>query len=234
MSEEDTIRAEVGEAVTKAHRALAAARQGIVDLQPRLRESIDRAGDAQLGVAQAAICEPERLNWHLAQAGRVFEAIAARTQESNRLLEEVVESLNTAAHHLERVHRHAQLDPETQRWVEPQVNAVAELLLVSQRLVSTARSHIEEASIGAGRATTLTGISGIQRAEVVSNSLARADESIRSADLVIERTYATSERVLATENDLQESVRNRQLIERKNQDVSVPAGAPNWNGTPGR
>lgn len=197
--------------VAKAHRSLGQARSLVTEAQPAIRRLIEEVSEAQLSIAQAAICDPDRQHSHLQQAGRMFGSILNSSNDVTRDLSRITSCLSETERYLERASRHSAADPDAERWIKPQVDAVRELLVVSQRLLAAAGVHMSEAHVGAQRAIGLSGygMKAHQSTDLVSDSLARADENVRAVDLVVEQAYGASTRVADTAADLDAATRSR-------------------------
>lgn len=221
--------------ITQTHQALVQARHLVDELHQNVRSATHYLDDTELDAAKAQLCEPDRRERFLEAALDSLSHVEARCRSGKEVATDLVDAVENAERHLEEATKLTGVHPEGSRYLAPQVEALRDLLSVTEPVAQAALTHLTTAHDLAARATS-DGINQAvpdqlhHRVVTVGHEVARADEDVRLADVAVDRVHGVASRTATLAMEINDTARSRMAAEQRSPDPAPVAGGI----TPGR
>jgi len=226
MSTEDVALEQATFEITQTHQALAHARHLVDELHQSVRSAIRYLDDTELDAAKAQLCEPDRRERFLEAAVDGLGHVSARCRSGRDVSADLVDVVAKAGRHLDQATRLAEGHPDGARYLTPQLDALRDLLAVTEPIARASFTHLNTAHSLASRAAGqwidhAADATPLHQAVVtVGHEVARADEDVRLADLAVDRIHGAAARTANLALEINDTARSRMAAEQQR-----PAGA---------
>lgn len=229
MSAEDIALEQATFEITQTHRALVHARHLVDELHQTVGSATGYLDDTELDAAKAQLCEPDRRERFLEAALDGLGHVCARCRSGRDVSADLVDAVTKAGRHLDLAGRLAGSHPDGARYLTPQLDALRDLLAVTEPIARAAFTHLNTAHDIAARATA----GGIEQAPAVArlhqrvitvgHEVSRADEDIRLADVAVDRVHGAASRTANLALELNDTARSRVAAEQHRATGAGPA-----------
>ena len=238
-AEEDALEQAAFE-ITRTHQTLVQARHLVDELHHNVRSATSYLDDAELDAAKAQLAEAdpgERSERFYEAARDDLQHVSARCRSGREVSSDLVEVVAEAGRHLEMAAQYTHVHPQSAAHLAPQVDALRDLLAVTEPIATAAHRHLSTASDLAERAAETLEENGTftqrltQQVTTVGHEVSRADEDVRLADVAVDRVHGAASRAANLAASISDTARARMAIE---QQQALRAGPAAGGGAPPR
>jgi hypothetical protein len=230
MAAEDVALEQATFEITQTHQALVHARHLVEELHQTVRSASRYLDETELDAAKAQLCEPDRRERFMEAALDALGHVAARCRSGCDVSAGLVDAVSKAWRHLDQATRLTSSHPDGARYLAPQLDALSDLLAVTEPIARAAFTHLNTAHDIASHATA----DGVDRAPAaaqlhqkvitVGHEVSRADEDVRLADLAIDRVHAAASRTANLALEINDTARSRMAAEQPRSTGAEPGG----------
>lgn len=245
MNAENLALEQAAHEITQTHQALVRGRHLVDELHQSVRSASMYLEETEFDAAKAQLAEPERRERFIEAAHDGLGHVAARCRSAKEVCADLVDTVTEASKHLQQANRLAGAHPEGSRYLTPQLDALRDLLAVTDPVARAAFNHLSNAHDTAAKALehgTEHGFGpGIEQATIgaelrqqvmaVGREVVRADEDVRLADLAVDRAHGAASRTSDLAWEVTDTARARLANE---QHTSVAGPGPSGPGPVGR
>jgi len=230
MSAEDVAVEQATHEITQTHLALVHARHLVDELHQSVRSASHYLDETELDAAKAQLCEPDRRERFMEAALDGLHHVSARCRSGRDVSADLVDAVTKAGRHLDQAQRLVTSHPEGFRYLSPQVDALRDLLEVTEPVARAAFTHLSSAhTIAEGAAATDAIINQDavrlhQRISNVGHEVSRADEDVRLADVTVDHAHGSASRTANLAMEMNDAARSRLVAEQQRPAGAGPAG----------
>lgn len=233
MSAEDIALEQATFEITQTHQALVHARHLVDELHQTVRSATHYLDDTELDAAKAQLCEPDRRERFLESALDGLGHVSARCRSGRDVSADLVDAVTKAGWHLDQATRLAGSHSDGARYLTPQLEALRDLLAVTEPIARASFTHLNTAHDIASHAAA-AGIDQApaaaqlhQKIVTVGHEVSRADEDIRLADVAVDRVHRAASRTASLALEINDTARSRMAAEQhRSTSAGSAAGGP--------
>lgn len=229
MSAEDLALEQATFEITQTHQALIHARHLVDELHQSVRSASHYLDETELDAAKVQLCEPDRRDRFLEAALDGLQHISARCRSGRDVSADLVDAVAKAGRHLDQAQRLAGSHPDGARYLTPQMDALRDLLVVTEPIARAAFTHLSNAhQMSSGAAATDAVINRDaerlhQRVSSVGHEVSPADEDVRLADVTVDHVHGAASRTASLAMEIN-AARSRLAAEQQRPTGAGPAG----------
>lgn len=230
MAAEDIALEQATYEITETHQALIHARHLVDELHKTVRSASHYLDETELDAAKAQLCEPDRRDRFIEAALDGLGHVSARCRSGRDVSADLVDAVAKAGRHLDQATRLVVSQPDGSRYLTRQLDALRDLLAVTEPIVRAAFTHLNNAhEIASGAAVTDAAVNRDavrlqQRITIVGHEVSRADEDVRLAEVAVDRVHGTASRTANLAMAINDTARSRMAAEQQRATVPGPAG----------
>jgi hypothetical protein len=142
----------------------------------------------------------------------------------------LVDVVTKARRHRDQATRLAASHPDGARYLTPQLDALRDLLAVTEPIARAAFTHLNNAhDIASGAGVTNAAVNRDsfrlqQRITTVGYEVTRADEDVRIADIAVDHVHGAASRTASLAVEINDTARSRLAAEQERATGTGPAG----------
>src|SRR3954447_1937904 len=145
MAAEDVALEQATSKITQTHQALIHARHLVEELHQTVRSASHYLDETELDAAKAQLCEPDRRDRFMEAALVGLGHVSARCRSGRDVSADLVDAVAKAGRHLDQATRLAVSHPDGSRYLTPQLDALRDLLAVTEPIARAAFTHLNNA-----------------------------------------------------------------------------------------
>jgi hypothetical protein len=237
MAAEDVALEQATFEITQTHQSLIHARHLVDELHQTVRSASFYLDETELDAAKAQLAEPDRRDRFMEAALDGLGHVSARCRSGRDVAADLVDVVAKAGRHLDQATRLAGSHPDGSRYLTPQLEALRDLLEVTEPIARAAFTHLNNATdIAAGAGVTDAAINRDafrlqQKITTLGHEVSRADEDVRLADVAVDHVHGAASRTASLALEINDTARARMAGEQQHTTGHGPAGG---GYTPGR
>lgn len=223
--------------ITQTHQALINARHLVDELHQTVRSASYYLDETELDAAKAQLAEPDRRERFMEAALDGLGHVSARCRSGVEVAADLVDVVGKAGKHLDQATRLARSHPDGSRYLTPQLDALRDLLAVTEPIARAAFTHLDNAHhVAAGTGVTDAVVNRDafrlqQRVTSLGHEVSRAAEDVRMADVAVDHVRGAASRTANLALEINDTARSRLAAEQQRATGPGPAGG---GYTPGR
>jgi hypothetical protein len=216
--------------ITQTHQALVHARHLVDEIHQTVRSASRYLDQTELDAAKAQLCEPDRRDRFAEAALDGLGHVSSRCRSGRDVSADLVVAVSEAGRHLDQATRLADSHPDAERYLRPQVDALRDLLAITEPIALAAFTHLNAAHEIASRATAdgadrpAAAVQLHQKVIAVGHEVSRADEDLRLADVAVDRVNGAASRTASLALEINDTARSRMAAEQQRFTGAGPAG----------
>jgi hypothetical protein len=230
MAAEDVALEQATFEITQTHQALIHARHPVDELHQTVRSASHYLDETELDAAKAQLAEPDRRDRFMEAALDGLGHVSARCRSGRDVSADLVDVVTKARRHLDQATRLAASHTDGARYLTPQLDALRDLLAVTEPIARAAFTHLNNAhdtASGAGVTDAAVNRDSFrlqQRITTVGREVSRADEDVRMADIAVDRVHGAASRTASLAVEINDTARSRLAAEQQRATGTGPAG----------
>lgn len=207
--------------ITQPHQALLSARHLVDELHQIVRSASHYLDETELDAAKAQLCEPDRRDRFMEAALDGLGHVSARCRSGRDVSADLVDVVAKAGRHLDQATRLAGSYPDGSRDLMPQMDALRDLMAVTEPIARAAFTHLRNAhDIASGAALIDAAVNWDavrlqQQITTVGHEVSRADEDVRLADTAVDRVHGAASRTANLALGINDATRRRMGAEQR-------------------